>query len=32
VAEGAQVEAELADDPTEPAAQGVVVESVDVEL
>ena len=32
VAEGAEVEAELGTDPTEPAAQGVVLESIDVEL
>ena len=32
VAEGAEVEAELRVDPTEPAAQGVVLESIDVEL
>ncbi|MGZ4256790.1 MAG: hydrogenase/urease maturation nickel metallochaperone HypA [Gaiellaceae bacterium] len=31
VAEGAAVEAELRTDPTEPAAQGVVLESIDVE-
>lgn len=30
-AEGAEVEAEVGTDPTEPAAQGVVLESVDVE-
>ena len=30
VAEGAAVEAELGSDPTEPAAQGVVLESIDV--
>lgn len=32
VAEGAEVEAELGTDPTEPQAQGVVLESVDVQL
>jgi hydrogenase nickel incorporation protein HypA/HybF len=32
VAEGADVEAELGTDPTEPHAQGVVLESVDVQL
>ena len=32
LAEGAEVEAELGTDPTEPAAQGVVLESIDVEL
>jgi len=32
LAEGADVRAELATDPTEPAAQGVVLESIDVEL
>jgi hydrogenase nickel incorporation protein HypA/HybF len=32
VAEGAEVEAELGTDPTEPYAQGVVLESVDVRL
>ena len=31
-AEGAEVEAELRDDPTEPEAQGVVLESIEVEL
>ena len=31
VAEGAEVEAELRTDPTEPGAQGVVLESIDVE-
>jgi hydrogenase nickel incorporation protein HypA/HybF len=31
VAEGAAVECELRTDPTEPAAQGVVLESIDVE-
>lgn len=31
VAEGADVEAELRTDPTEPEAQGVVLESIDVE-
>jgi hydrogenase nickel incorporation protein HypA/HybF len=31
VAEGARVEAELGVDPTEPAAQGVVLEELDVE-
>ena len=30
-AEGAEVEAELGTDPTDPAAQGVVLESIDVE-
>jgi hydrogenase nickel incorporation protein HypA/HybF len=30
VAEGAAVEAELRTDPTEPEAQGVVLESIDV--
>ncbi|HSB37986.1 MAG TPA: hydrogenase/urease maturation nickel metallochaperone HypA [Gaiellaceae bacterium] len=30
-AEGAAVEAELGTDPTEPHAQGVVLESIDVE-
>jgi hydrogenase nickel incorporation protein HypA/HybF len=29
-ADGAEVEAEVGTDPTEPAAQGVVLESVDV--
>jgi hydrogenase nickel incorporation protein HypA/HybF len=32
LAEGAEVESELRDDPTEPEAQGVVLESIDVEL
>ncbi len=32
LAEGAEVLAELRDDPTEPGAQGVVLESIDVEL
>jgi hydrogenase nickel incorporation protein HypA/HybF len=32
VAEGAEVEAELRTDPTEPEAQGVVLESIEVEL
>jgi len=32
IAEGAAVEAELRSDPTEPGAQGVVLESIDVEL
>jgi len=32
VAEGAEVETELATDPTEPRAQGVVLESIDVDL
>ncbi len=32
VAEGAEVETELRSDPTEPEAQGVVLESIDVEL
>jgi hydrogenase nickel incorporation protein HypA/HybF len=31
VAEGAAIEAELGTDPTEPNAQGVVLESIDVE-
>ncbi len=31
VAEGAEIEAELRTDPTEPEAQGVVLESIDVE-
>jgi hydrogenase nickel incorporation protein HypA/HybF len=31
VAEGADVEATLSEDPTEPEAQGVVLESIDVE-
>jgi hydrogenase nickel incorporation protein HypA/HybF len=31
VADGAAVEAELGTDPTEPEAQGVVLESIDVE-
>lgn len=32
LAEGAEVEAELSTDPTEPEAQGVVLESIDVEV
>jgi hydrogenase nickel incorporation protein HypA/HybF len=32
LAEGAEVETELSVDPTEPGAQGVVLESVDIEL
>ncbi len=32
IAEGAEVETELRTDPTEPEAQGVVLESIDVEL
>ena len=32
IAEGALVEAELGLDPTEPAAQGVVLEELDLEL
>ncbi len=32
IAEGAEVEATLATDPTEPDAQGVVLESIDVEV
>jgi hydrogenase nickel incorporation protein HypA/HybF len=32
VAEGADVEADLRTDPTEAGAQGVVLESIDVEL
>ena len=32
LAEGAEVDAELRTDPTEPAAQGVVLESIDVEM
>ena len=32
LAEGAEVIAELGVDPTEPEAQGVVLESIDVEL
>jgi hydrogenase nickel incorporation protein HypA/HybF len=32
VAEGAEVETELRTDPTEPEAQAVVLESIDVEL
>jgi hydrogenase nickel incorporation protein HypA/HybF len=32
LAEGAAVEAELRTDPTEPGAQGVVLESIDLEL
>ena len=31
IAEGADVEAELSEDPTEPDAQGVRLESIDVE-
>jgi hydrogenase nickel incorporation protein HypA/HybF len=31
LAEGAQVEAELRTDPTEPEAQGVVLESIELE-
>lgn len=31
LAEGAEVEAELRDDPTEPEAQGVVLKSIEVE-
>jgi hydrogenase nickel incorporation protein HypA/HybF len=31
LAEGARVEAELRTDPTEPAAQGVVLESIELE-
>jgi hydrogenase nickel incorporation protein HypA/HybF len=31
LAEGAEVEAELRTDPTEPEAQGVLLESVDLE-
>jgi hydrogenase nickel incorporation protein HypA/HybF len=31
LAEGADVEAELRTDPTEPEAQGVVLESIDLE-
>ena len=31
IAEGAAVDAELRTDPTEPEAQGVVLESIDVE-
>jgi hydrogenase nickel incorporation protein HypA/HybF len=32
VAEGAEVEAELRADPTEPEAQGVVLKSIEVEI
>jgi hydrogenase nickel incorporation protein HypA/HybF len=32
LAEGAEVEAELATDPTEPDAQGILLESIDVEV
>jgi hydrogenase nickel incorporation protein HypA/HybF len=32
LAEGAEVESELGTDPTEPTAQGVVLESIDVEV
>jgi hydrogenase nickel incorporation protein HypA/HybF len=32
LAEGAEVDAELRTDPTEPAAQGVVLVSIDVEI
>jgi hydrogenase nickel incorporation protein HypA/HybF len=32
LAEGAEVEAELRTDPTEAEAQGVVLESIDIEL
>jgi hydrogenase nickel incorporation protein HypA/HybF len=32
ISEGAEVETELRTDPTEPEAQGVVLESIDVEL
>lgn len=32
IAEGAEVEAELRTDPTEPNAQGVVLESIELEL
>jgi len=32
VADGAAVDAEVRTDPTEPAAQGVVLESIEVEL
>jgi len=32
LADGAAVEAELRTDPTEPGAQGVVLESIDLEL
>ena len=32
LAEGAEVETELRSDPTEPEAQGVVLESIDVAL
>jgi hydrogenase nickel incorporation protein HypA/HybF len=32
LAAGAEVDAELGTDPTEPTAQGVVIESIDVEV
>jgi len=32
LAEGAEIEAELGTDPTEPATQGVVLKSIDVEV
>jgi hydrogenase nickel incorporation protein HypA/HybF len=32
VAEGAEVTAELSSDPTEPEAQGVILESIELEL
>jgi hydrogenase nickel incorporation protein HypA/HybF len=32
IADGAEVEAELRTDPTEPNAQGVVLESIELEL
>jgi hydrogenase nickel incorporation protein HypA/HybF len=32
IADGAEVEAELRTDPTEPDAQGIVLESIDLEL
>jgi len=32
LAEGAEIDAELLTDPTEPNAQGVVLESIDVEV
>jgi hydrogenase nickel incorporation protein HypA/HybF len=32
LAEGARIEAELRTDPTEPGAQGVVLESIELEL
>lgn len=32
IAEGAEVEAELRTDPTEPHAQGVILESIDVAI